>query len=156
MTRYRRLTAEQVRSRIVGAMDPDAPARHLYDSDPTVTTFGIELVDAHADGATTRMAIRPDMCNGYGIVHGGLTFLLADSAMAFASSGHNETALASSAGIDWFAPARAGQVLTATATRCGGGKRSVVWDVSVTTDDGETIARFRGRTRKVGTPVIEP
>ena len=100
-------------------MRPDAPARHLYDRDPTTSTFGIELVDADVDGATVRMTIRPDMCNGYGIVHGGLTFLLADSAMAFASSGENETALASSAGIDWFASARAGQVLTATAQRCG-------------------------------------
>ena len=136
-------------------MHPDAPARHLYDRDPTVRTFGIELVDADPNGATVRMTVQPEMCNGYGIVHGGLTFLLADSAMAFASSGENETALASSAGIDWFAPARAGQVLTATARRCGGGKRSVVWDVTVASDDGTAIASFRGRTRKVGTPVID-
>jgi acyl-CoA thioesterase len=136
-------------------VDPDAPARHLFDRDPTVATFGIELVSADADGASVRMTVRPDMCNGYGMIHGGLTFLLADSAMAFASSGDNETALATSAGIDWFAPARVGQVLTATARRCGGGKKSVVWDVAVTTDAGDPVATFRGRTRKVGTPVIE-
>jgi acyl-CoA thioesterase len=136
-------------------MQPDAPARHLYRRDPTANTFGIELVAADRDGATVTMTVTPELCNGYGIVHGGITFLLADSAMAFASSGENETALASSAGIDWFAPARAGQVLNATARRCGGGKRSVVWDVAVTTDDGELIAQFRGRTRKVGTPVID-
>lgn len=135
-------------------MEPDAPARHLYDRDPTVETFGISLLAADANGATVQMTIRPEMCNGYGIVHGGLTFLLADSAMAFASSGDNETALATSAGIDWFAPARAGQVMTATAVRCGGGKKSVVWDIEVSAD-GEMIARFRGRTRKVGTPVID-
>lgn len=135
-------------------MDPDAPARHLYDRDPTATSFGIELVRADADGATVRMTIRPEMCNGYGMVHGGMTFLLADSAMAFASSGENETALATSAGIDWFAPARPGQVLIATARRCGGGSRSVVWDVAVTTDDGDPVAQFRGRTRKVGRPII--
>ena len=135
-------------------MDPDAPARHLFDRDPTVATFGIELVAAHADGATVRMTVRPDMCNGYGMIHGGLTFLLADSAMAFASSGEGETALATSAGIDWFAPARVGDVLTATARRCGGGRKSVVWDIEVTNQDDEAIATFRGRTRKVGTKVI--
>lgn len=134
-------------------MDADAPARHLFDRDPTVTAFGIELVAADADGATVQMAVRPEMCNGYGMIHGGLTFLLADSAMAFASSGENETALATSAGIDWFAPARVGQVMVATARRCGGGKKSVVWDVEVTAD-GHPIAQFRGRTRKIGTPVI--
>jgi acyl-CoA thioesterase len=135
-------------------VDPDAPARHLFDRDPTVATFGIELVSADGDGAMVRMTVRPEMCNGYGMIHGGLTFLLADSAMAFASSGENETALATSAGIDWFAPARVGQVLIATARRCGGGKKSVVWDVAVTTDAGDPVAMFRGRTRKIGTPVI--
>lgn len=136
-------------------MEPDGPARHLFDRDPTAAAFGIDLVAADAEGATVRMTVTPEMCNGYGIIHGGLTFLLADSAMAFASSGENETALATSAGIDWFAPARAGQVLTATARRRGGGTRSVVWDVEVTTDDATTVAHFRGRTRKVGTPVID-
>lgn len=135
-------------------MEPDAPARHLFDRDPTARTFGIELADADADGAVVRMTVRPDMCNGYGMLHGGLTFLLADSAMAFASSGEGETALATSAGIDWFAPARVGDVLTATARRCGGGTRSVVWDIDVTDQDGQTIATFRGRTRKIGTQVI--
>ena len=135
-------------------MEPDAPARHLFRRDPTVAAFGIELVAADADGATVRMTVRPDMCNGYGMVHGGLTFLLADSAMAFASSGDDQTALATSAGIDWFAPARVGQVLTATARRCGGGKKAVVWDVEFTAD-GDPIATFRGRTRKLNTPVIQ-
>lgn len=147
-------------------MEPDAPARHLFDRDPTVATLGIELLEAGADGATVRMTVRSEMCNGYGIIHGGLTFLLADSAMAFASSGDNDTALATSAGIDWFAPARVGQVLTATARRSGGGKKSVVWDVEVTAHDTEnntnennsnetTVAKFRGRTRKLGTPIIQ-
>lgn len=149
------MSVDGTRALSSGDMDDDAPARHLYSRDPTAELFGIELLDAHATGATARMTVRPEMCNGFGIIHGGLTFMLADSAMAFASNGDNETALASSAGIDWFAPARAGQVLTATAQRCGGGRRSVVWDVTVTADDGTTIATFRGRTRKVGTPVID-
>ena len=135
-------------------MEPDAPARHLFERDPTVAAFGIELVSADAAGATVRMTVRPEMCNGYGMIHGGMTFLLADSAMAFASSGDNQTALATSAGIDWFAPARVGQVLTATASRCGGGRRAVVWDVAIAAD-GEQIAQFRGRTRKDDTPVIQ-
>lgn len=136
-------------------MEPDAPARHLFDRDPTAAAFGIELLAADADGATVRMTVRPEMCNGYGIIHGGLTFLLADSAMAFASSGDGETALAMSAGIDWFAPAKVGQVLTATARRCGGGNKSVVWDVAITADSGDLVATFRGRTKKIGTPVIQ-
>jgi acyl-CoA thioesterase len=105
------------------------------------------------------MRVRPDMCNGLDVIHGGMTFLLADSAMAFASNSENEAAYATSAEIDWLAPAVAGQWLTAVAERRAGGGRSALWDIAVTaadTLDGPTttIALFRGRTRKVGRPVV--
>jgi acyl-CoA thioesterase len=84
-----------------------------------------------------------------------MTFLLADTAMAFASSTANETALATSAQIDWLAPARPGQVLTATARRAWEGGRTTIWDIEVTTDEGATVAHFRGRTRKVGGRILD-
>jgi acyl-CoA thioesterase len=139
---------------MVAAVEPGTSSRYLYDRDATVPLLGIELLAADETGATVRMAVRAEMCNGFGMIHGGFTFLLADSAMAFASNGDDDQALATSAGIDFFAPARVGQVLTATARRCGGGRKSVVWDVEVTSDDGTVIAQFRGRTRRLGTPII--
>lgn len=136
--------------------DPESIARHLHGRDPSAAMFGIELVSAAADGAVVRMVVRPEMCNGHEIVHGGITFLLADSAMAFASNCENEVALATSAQIDWLAPATVGQLLTATATRRWTGGRSTIWDIAVTTDDGTPIGLFRGTTRKVGRPVLPP
>ena len=132
----------------------------MYDRDATAVAFGIELLEAGPTGAVTRMRVRPDMCNGLAVIHGGMTFLLADSAMAFASNSENEAAFATSAEIDWLAPAISGQWLTAVAERRSGGGRSAVWDITVSASDeleGEstTIALFRGRTRKVGRPVIE-
>lgn len=140
-------------------MEPD-PARAMYDRDATADAFGIELVEASSERAVTRMRVRDDMCNGLAVVHGGMTFLLADSAMAFASNAEGEAAFATSAEIDWLAPATAGQWLTATAERRAGGRKSAVWDVTVTASDaeadpGEPIAIFRGRTRKVGRPVVD-
>ncbi|MEZ5297875.1 MAG: hotdog fold thioesterase [Ilumatobacteraceae bacterium] len=125
-------------------------AAALYANDPSAETFGIELLDAGPEGSTVRMTIQPGMCNGLGIVHGGMVFLLADSAMAFTSNSGPMPAVATTAEIDWVAPARAGQVLTATATRRWSGKRSALWDVTITADD-TTVALFRGRTRQVAT-----
>lgn len=131
----------------------------MYDRDATAVAFGIELLEAGPERAVTRMQVRPDMCNGLDVIHGGMTFLLADSAMAFASNSENEAAYATSAEIDWLAPAVAGQWLTAVAERRAGGGRSALWDIAVNaadTPDGPatTIALFRGRTRKVGRPVV--
>ena len=139
-------------------MSVSEPAQSMYERDATAPAFGIELLAADRDGATTRMQVRAEMCNGLAVIHGGMTFLLADSAMAFASNSDGEAAFATSAEIDWLAPATAGQWLTATAQRRHGGGRSAVWDVTVEASDavdGERtpIALFRGRTRKIGRPV---
>ncbi len=124
-------------------------ARALYERDPSAVAFGIELLDASPSGATVRMPVRREHCNGFEILHGGMTFLLADSAMAFASNASGEVALASSAEIDWLAPVHIGTVLTATATRRWAGGRSALWDVTVADGDGTTVAVMRGRTRTV-------
>ncbi len=132
----------------------------MYHRDATATAFGIELVEATPVRAVVRMQVRTDMCNGLAVIHGGMTFLLADSAMAFASNSENEAAFATSADIDWLAPATAGQYLTATAEHRSGGGRSAIWDVTVAAADdegaaGTPVALFRGRTRKIGRPVVE-
>lgn len=136
-------------------IDPVAAA--MYAQDATAPAFGIELVEAGPDRASVRMRVRPDMCNGLGVIHGGMTFLLADSAMAFASNSarsDGDATFATSAGIDWLAPARAGQWLTATAEHRHGSGRSAIWEVVVEAGDepdgrSATIAIFRGRTRRV-------
>ncbi len=134
----------------------------MYERDRTAAAFGIELLAATAERAVVQMQVRPEMCNGLGVIHGGMTFLLADSAMAFASNSENEAAFATSAEIDWLSPATEGRWLTATAERRAGGRKSAIWDVAVTVGDTadldrprDLIALIRGRTRKVGRPVIE-
>jgi acyl-CoA thioesterase len=135
-------------------MEPEAVARSLYSKDRSAEAFGIELVEAGRERAVVRMIVRPEMCNGFEIIHGGMTFVLADSAMAFASNAGNEVALASSASIDWLAPVSIGQVLTATAERRWSSGRSDLWEITVDAD-GERVAIVQGRTRRVGKPVVE-
>jgi acyl-CoA thioesterase len=133
---------------------PHAVADALYARDACSQALGIEIVSVSGGSCVARMAVRTEMCNGFGIVHGGMTFLLADTAMAFASNADNEVALASSAEVDWLAPVQDGDVLTATAERRWSNGRSTVWDIAITNGSGDTVAIARGRTRKVGRPVV--
>src|SRR3954452_10243366 len=93
----------------------DDVAGGLYRRDACSQALGIELVAVSSHRAIARMVVRSDMCNGFGIVHGGMTFLLADTAMAFAGNADGEVALAASAEIDWLAPVQEGDTITATA-----------------------------------------
>lgn len=118
-------------------------------ADEASRALGIELA-AHGPGhAVATMTVTADMVNGHAIAHGGYVFLLADTAFACACNSHGPVTVAAGADITFVAPARAGDVLTATAqerTRFG---RSGVYDVTVRRGD-EVIAEFRGRSRTIG------
>lgn len=130
----------------------DPHAAGMYSRDATAPALGIELLAASALGSIVRMTVRPDMCNGLGIVHGGIVFLLCDSAMAFASNSElpdGTDALAVTAEIDWLAPVREGDSLTAVASFQAAASRTRIWDVRVTDQTDKLVAVFRGRTRTV-------
>lgn len=130
----------------------DAEAAAMYSRDATAPALGIELLAASASGARVRMFVRADMCNGLGIAHGGMVFLLCDSAMAFASNAElpdRTDAVAITAEVDWLAPVREGDTLTASAEFEAAAGRTRIWDVRVTDQTDRLVAVFRGRTRTV-------
>ncbi len=124
-------------------------ALSMYADDAASKGLGMTITEVDFGRAVVTMAVRHDMVNGLDICHGGLIFTLADSAMAFATNSYNQYAVATNAEIDWIAPARRGDVLTATATERHRAGRNAITDVVVTNDSGDTIAHFRGRTRQV-------
>ena len=105
--------------------------------------------------ATIEMTVRQDMLNGHAICHGGLITTLADSTFAFACNSYNELTVASGFAIDLIAPARLGDVLTATGPEVSKAGRTGVYDIEVRNQRGERIAVFRGRSYTAsGKPVI--
>ena len=87
------------------------------------------------------------MVNGHGSGHGGLIFSLADSTFAFACNAYNRVTVAESCHIAFLAPARAGDLVTATAREVVREGRNGLYDVRVTNQDGRVIAEFRGKSR---------
>jgi len=124
-------------------------ANSMYADDAASKMLGMEIVDIDYGRAAVTMTVRTDMVNGLDICHGGLIFTLADTAMAFATNSYNNYAVATNAEIDWVAPGRTGDVLTATATERHRAGRNAITDVVVTNQAGELVAHFRGRTRQV-------
>ncbi len=113
--------------------------------------LGIEILDAAPGTVRLRMPIRPDMVNGLGVCHGGVTFALADSALAFASNGHGRVAFSVDTSITHSAPVRDGDVLTAHATEEGTTKRLGFYRVTVTNQNGTPVAWFRGTVLRTDT-----
>ena len=122
----------------------------MYAGDRVAHTLGMVVSAVGPSTATVDMTVTETMCNGLDVCHGGVIFSLADAAMAFASNGLGGTHLASDASIDWLAPARIGDQLTATATESARRGRTGLFHVEVRGPEG-VIAVFRGKTKMVST-----
>lgn len=123
--------------------------RTMYERDPASQALGMVLAEIRPGYARMTMTVRADMLNGHATCHGGYIFMLADSAFAFACNSHNLSTVGAGCTIDYLAPGRAGDVLVAEATEQALQGKTGVYDVTVKTADGRTIALFRGKSHRI-------
>lgn len=130
-------------------------AETMLANDRSSQAMGISIEVVEPGKAIARMRVRDDMLNGFAVIHGGLTFALADTAFAFACNGYDEQSFAASAHIEFLRPAAAGDELTAIANEDYRGRRNGYYSVEVRNQRDELVALFRGRSARSGKPVIE-
>jgi len=130
-------------------------AAAMYERDTASKALGMTIVQVTAGHAELTMPVRADMLNGHAICHGGFIFTLADSAFAFACNSYNFNTVASGCGIDFVAPAREGDVLTARARERALAGRTGIYDVEVANQRGETVALFRGKSYRIKGHLLE-
>lgn len=127
--------AQALAERVVaGMLAEDAFSRWL----------GVEVLEIAPHRSVARMTVRPEMCNGFGICHGGATFALADSTFAFACNTRGTVSVALDVSVSYPNAAHAGDVLTAVAEPETEPRRVGFWRVTVTNAVGLPVALFRG------------
>jgi len=116
--------------------------------------WDIVLEEARVGYARVRMAIRPDMLNGFGTAHGGMTFAVADTAFAYACNSRNEKTIGQQASMIFLGPAYEGDTLVAEAREDARVGRSAAYTVDVRTTNGRVIAIFQGQSRVIGGAIV--
>jgi acyl-CoA thioesterase len=141
-------------------MDPqtiaDRVGSGMLAEDAASRGLGMRIEAMGPGYARMTMTVRADMLNGFKICHGGFITTLADSAFAFACNSYNELTLAAGIVVDFVAPAREGDLLTAEAREAALAGRTGVYDVKVTNQRGETIALLRGRSHRLKDKPVVP
>ena len=90
---------------------PQEPAAHaqavavkdrMLQNDAFSRLLGLEVDEVGAGYCRLHFTVRPDMLNGFGALHGGVTFAAADSAFAFACNSHGRLSVGLSVTIDYL------------------------------------------------------
>ena len=130
-------------------------AEAMWASDRASQWIGIELQDIDEGFARLSLNLKAHHCNGHGIGHGGITFLLADSAFACACNSRNQTTVAMHNMISFLNPAQEGDVLTAEAKEVTLKGKNGIYDVRVLNQHNEIVAEMRGMSRAIKGQVFQ-
>lgn len=112
--------------------------------------LGIEVIEIKPGRCILQMRVRAEMLNGFGIAHGGITYALADSALAFASNSHGRKALSVETSISHTLAVQEGALLIATAEEEHLGEKIAIYRIRVSNQSGKTVALFKGVVYRTG------
>lgn len=106
--------------------------------------LGIEILESHLGWCRLRMTVREEMVNGFGVTHGGITYCLADSALAFSGNSHGRKCMSIETSISHTKKVMTGDVLTVVSREMTLSNRLGIYEMTVTNQRDEVVALFKG------------
>jgi acyl-CoA thioesterase len=116
----------------------------MMKNDAYSNWLGIEHIEQDVGYSRIKMTVRPEMVNGFGIAHGGISYSFADSAFAFASNSQGRKSVSIETSISHLAAVQVGDTLLAVAREESLTHKIGVYTVEVTNQDNKLVALFKG------------
>ena len=129
---------------------------HVYQrisQDPFARFLGIELLELREGYSKVAMNVGEHMLNFHGIPHGGVIFSLADAAFAAAGNSHGQTAVALNVSISFLVAVPLGTRLYAEATEESLSRRTALYRMAVSMQDGSLVALCHGTVYRKNQPL---
>jgi acyl-CoA thioesterase len=128
---------------------------HMMEHDLFSRWLGIDVLDVTEGYSKIKMIVRKEMINGFGIVHGGVAFSLADSAFAFACNNRNNLSVALDTSINFLKPVNVDDELIAEAKEIHNGRSTGLYHITITNQHDNVVAVFKGNCFRTGKPLIQ-
>ncbi len=123
-------------------------AKQIVDSmmanDAFSKFLGIKIISIKKGYCKLSCTIKPNFLNGFGIAHGGITYSVADSALAFASNAHGKKSLSVETTISHTKPLTLNTTFFTEAICINQTKKFGHYNVNVYLKDKKIVALFKG------------
>jgi len=116
----------------------------MYAKDAFSQWLGIEILQVTAGNVLLALTVRPEMTNGFGIAHGGISYSLADSALAFAANGYGRHSMSIETSITHLTPIKVGDRIQAMTIEESLTHKIGVYRIELTNQDNKKVATFKG------------
>lgn len=127
---------------------------YMLENDAFSRWLGLEIKEIRAGYVCLQGKIRPEMMNGIGTLHGGVTFAMADSAFAFACNMDNRKSVALDLSISFTHAGYQGDVFTVVCQEINSTRKTGLYEVKIHNQNNQLIALFKATTYRLDVPVI--
>lgn len=122
----------------------------MFLNDPFSQWLGIVRFEEKVGCVNLKMTIREEMLNGFGIAHGGITYSLADSALAFSANSHGIQSLSIDTSISHTKPLKEGDIITTSVEEISLTKKTGIYQIKIVNQKKELVAFFKGTIYRTG------
>jgi acyl-CoA thioesterase len=116
----------------------------MFDNDLFSQWLGIERSVVEEGRCVLKMKIRKEMLNGFQILHGGIYYSLADSALAFAANSYGIKSVSIETSISHLLPCKEGDEIVATTNEISLSNKIGIYNININNVEGNLVAVFKG------------
>ncbi|HRG57712.1 MAG TPA: hotdog fold thioesterase [Bacteroidia bacterium] len=116
----------------------------MYNNDPFSKLLGMNLIEIKEGFCKLNMTVTKSMLNGFGIAHGGITYALADSTLAFASNSRGIQSVSIETSINHLSKVVEGDQLTSISEEKNLTSRTALYIINIINQNGQSVALFKG------------
>ena len=106
--------------------------------------LGIEILETGFGTCKLKANVNSQMLNGFKIAHGGISYSLSDSALAFSSNSYGKKAVSIETNISHIKQIKENDVLTVEAKEISRSKKIGVYEVTIHNQNNELVSIFKG------------
>ena len=116
----------------------------MMDKDAFSKWLGIHVLHIDKGICILETRVNRDMLNGFDIGHGGISYALSDSALAFSANAHGNKCVSIESSISHIRPIQLGDVLTVKSEEIHKGKTIAIYSVEIINQKSKLISKFKG------------
>lgn len=122
----------------------------MFESDWFSQWLGIERVEIKPGSAILKLTVRREMLNGFQILHGGIYYSLADSALAFASNSYGIKSVSIETSISHIKPCKEGDTIIAVTKEISMSNKIAIYNIDIFNQQNVLVSAFKGTVYRTG------
>ena len=120
----------------------------MINEDSFSKWLGIKVLDITDKKCCIQLKVRDEMTNGFKIAHGGISYSLADSCLAFSANSDGTKSVSIETSISHTKKVFCGDILTAKSNLINKNKKIALYYITITNQDNIEVAHFKGTVYK--------